>query len=321
MKLKTRVQSQRDSRWGSIMLGWNTALPYNIYNYGCLITSLANYIDKQPDEVNVLIKNGDKWTVNSGFTQGSGNFIWPKSPLVGLSETYLSPRCQAVPFYATEIAKLREFIKSGKPALCEVDFNPADDPEQMHFVLAVGYTDTEIIVVDPWEGQYETWTDGAFQRNTYQYRVYDKVLPQDDGIVTIPVDSKTFENLVRKSTAYDHVLSKLNVQDSETIVQAELDKLISYEDVVGIKDKLLGEANDKIILLEAKIAELTKNNEDLVISQADLTKKTAEQTKTIEGQGLEIQSLSTSIEELKKQITTPVYKGWKAALIKFIGKL
>lgn len=306
MKLKTRVQSQRSSQWGSIMLGYNTVLPYNIYNYGCLITSLANYIDKQPDEVNQILKD------NAGFQNG-GLFVWSKSSVLGIKETYVSPRCQAVSLYSTEVAKLREFIKSGKPALCEVDFNPATDGEEMHYVLAVGYTDTEIIVVDPWEGQYETWTDAAFQRNTYQYRIYDKQCPVDLGVETLPVEKKVFENLVRKSSIYDSIRAKLNVEDNETVILFELEKLIGYEDAVVKKDKQLEDAQKQIDTLKKELMDITVSHNALQDSYDALQDKFQEDSTTIS-------TLKEKLDTLEKQILAPVRKGWKAALVALIDR-
>lgn len=221
MKLKTLIQSQRDSRWGSEILGNNSPTakdafgnPYNLYWYACLITSLGNYVGKTPAEVNQLLKD------NGGYEAGSGNFIWAKSTILGLTQQYLSPRCQSVAMYATEVAKLREFLKNGYPALVEVDFNPSTDPEEMHFVLAVGYTDSEIIVVDPWEGQIETWADSAFQRNAIQFRVYNLKLQEDTGAETAPtspssatvaVDATLYPKLITKCNNRDQVYDELGV--------------------------------------------------------------------------------------------------------------
>lgn len=213
MKLKTLIQSQRDSRWGSITLGNNAATakddygnPFNLYWYACLITSLANYVGKTPAEVNQLLKD------NGGFAEGSGNFIWGKSTILGLTQQYLSPRCQSVSMYTTEVAKLREFLKQGYPALVEVDFNPSTDPEEMHFVLAVGYTDNEIIVVDPWEGQIETWADEAFQRNAIQFRVYNLKLQEDTGATTTPT-SPSSATVAVDATLYPKLITKCNNRD------------------------------------------------------------------------------------------------------------
>lgn len=314
MLLKTRSQSQRDPRWGSILLGFNTSLPYSIYNYGCLITSLANYIDKQPDEVNQILKD------NNGFVNG-GNFVWAKCTALGLNEQYVSARCQAVPLYSTEVTKLRDYIKQGQPALCEVDFNPATDGEEMHFVLAVGFTDTEIIVIDPWEGQQETWSDAAFQRNTYQYRVYDKKLPTTTTDVMVQVESKVFENLVRKASIYDKVYQKLNVSDSESVVLGELDKLISYQDTLVQRERQLQSASEKITDLDKQLQELQAQQDLIKIENAKLQEQMTTQSNTITTQGQQITALSDALQKLKAAAVTKVYAGWKAALIKLVTSL
>lgn len=289
MKLKTLIQSQRDSRWGDVILGNNSAdakdeygHPYNLYWYACLITSLANYVGKTPAEVNQLLKD------NGGFASGSGNFIWTKSTILGLNQQYVSPRCQSVALYATEVAKLREYLKQGYPALVEVDFNPSTDPEEMHFVLAMGYTDSEILVVDPWEGQLETWADSAFQRNAIQFRVYDLKLQQDTGAtgeVTSPtsakveVDADLYPKLITKCNNRDQMYDYLGV--SRTPIEDTIEKPKAV--VEGFKNLATG--------LQRQLAEAqteVKNREE----QVDRIQQTAEASaKTFQA---EIDALNTA---------------------------
>ena len=315
MTLKTRLQSQRDARWGSILLGFNTDSRYTLYSYGCLITSLANYIDKQPDEVNTLLKN------NAGFTTGSGYFIWSKCSILGLKEQYISTRCQAVSLYKTEVDKLIGYLGLGYPALCEVDFNPSTDSEEMHYVLAVGYNDGEIMVVDPWEGQLETWTFEAFQRNTYQYRVYDKKLVEDGSGGTVAVDTTTFEKLVANSTTRDQIRDKFNCSDNNSIILAEADKLMGLEQTVSNKDKEIETQKAQIVDLETKLLALQNTNAKLQLDNDVIQTTVTNQTKLITSQDASIVDLQSDIETLKKQITTKVYSGWKKALIALIDKL
>jgi hypothetical protein len=305
MTLKTRIQSQRDSRWGSILLGFNTVQPYNIYNYGCLITSLANYIDKQPDEVNQILKNGN------GFANG-GDFVWTKCQLLGISQTYLSPRYQTVSLSNSEVNKLIGFLDLGFPALCEVDFNPADDDEQMHFVLAVGHTDGEILVVDPWEGQLETWSFASFQRNTYQYRIYDKKLEAGDS-ETLPVLKKDFENLVRKSSIYDKARQKLGVADGETIVIAEIDKFLTYEEKIRQQEKQLSE-------VQTHAAGFEKQAEDKAIELGKIQDTMTELQTKLKVAIDQNESLQKSIQELKQQATVQPTKPWYIKILELFKK-
>ena len=62
-----------DSRWGNVFLGFNTQLPYNIYNFGCLITCIAMVCKYYGKEENPLSIN-DKLKKVNGFVSG-GNYV------------------------------------------------------------------------------------------------------------------------------------------------------------------------------------------------------------------------------------------------------
>jgi len=67
------IFGQRDSRWESKLLGYNTSPTYTLGLYGCLVTSFAMYLkaigkDETPDTVNEKLK------ANNGFVNG-GNLI------------------------------------------------------------------------------------------------------------------------------------------------------------------------------------------------------------------------------------------------------
>jgi hypothetical protein len=316
MKLAAKTQSQRNPQWGSEILGYNTNSVYNIYNYGCLITSYGNYVDKNPSEINQILKN------NNGYTSGSGNFIWSKCSALGLTQTYLSPRYQDVPVSAQAITKIKEFITNGYPLIAEVDFNPATDKPDQHFVLLAGIDDDgNILVVDPWEGQWETWSEDAVKRNVYQFRAYDKTLQKDEQIdLQKELDNCRIER-DRNWNWYTGITDILNVGINFDVVIAEVKKLVSLEDQFNQKDKQLEEANIKINELENKLTKLAFEHTELISEHATMTEKMADNLKTMDDQGKQITSLSTAIEELKKQIVAPVRKGWKATLVALIDKL
>lgn len=73
------IRSQRDPQWANVLLGWNTDPTFDLGNYGCLVTSMANYcwaIDpsnlttSNPGLLNEALKR------NGGFVQGGGDIIW-----------------------------------------------------------------------------------------------------------------------------------------------------------------------------------------------------------------------------------------------------
>jgi len=226
-----------------------------------------------------------------GFTSNSGEFIWSKCTVLGLNQVYISARCMNVDFYSTELAKAKDLIKQGYPLLAEVDFNPATDLPDMHFVLLAGVSDNnELLVVDPWEGQWETWSDGAAKRNIYQFRQYDKKLPLDDGSTQVSVESKVFENLVRKATNYDTICQSLNTGDNMTLITIDLEKFKTLEEAVREKDKVIETAQTKVGELESKVKQLQEDHEQFALAS----------TKTIQEQDKEISSLEGAIQELKK---------------------
>lgn len=184
MKLQATLYSQRDNRWANILLGYNKNQPYTIGNYGCLITSFGAYINKTPIEINDILK------ANNGFDTNSGNFLWGKSNVLGLNQTYVSPKYyDAVPNDALQ--KIKNLLDQGLPLICEVDFNPNTTYEEMHFVLIIGYEGDSFYAVDPWVGEIINLSVyGGAPRAIIQFRAYDKKL-QVPAPVTQPSNYST----------------------------------------------------------------------------------------------------------------------------------
>lgn len=173
MKLKTlRQQSQRDVKWSNVFLGYNTSVPYNIGNYGCLITCFANYIDKSPIEVNDILKS------NNGFVNG-GELVWGKVNTLGINEQYCSPRYETA-VSSQGISKMKELLDNRYPLITEIDFNPTTLPEEMHYVLIIGYEDNTFYCLDPWTGTVvDLSVYGGVERTVYRFRAYDKKLDKE----------------------------------------------------------------------------------------------------------------------------------------------
>lgn len=316
MKLNCRTQSQRDPRWGAMLLGYNTLSKYNIYNYGCLITTFGNYIGKDPAEVNQILKD------NGGFTAGAGNFIWGKSTALGLKQTYISP------WYEGEvtpqgITKLKETIVAGFPCVMEVDFNPATQGEEQHFVLGAGIDEQgNILVVDPWEGQWETWSEAATKRNVYQFRVYDKkMLPEViQEMVTMPkTQADDFE---RVKAGWNTVREKLNVEDSVPIVVGEVEKFLGFEKVIRDQEKTIIEAKTEINNLKTEITRMQIENGKQAEEASVLTVKVVELEKE---QSITKDGLTKALQritELENDLAT-ADDGWtliRKGLAKLVGR-
>jgi hypothetical protein len=122
-------------------------------------------------------------------------------------------------------------------------------------------------------------------------------------------------------TKFISVCEALGVGANVDVAVAEAKKLVELEDQYNQKDKQLTEAQTKIDDLGNKLVNLSFAQTELVADNEALKSKVVDYEKRIEEQGIEIGSLSSAIEELKKQVLTPVYKGWKKALVNLIGKL
>jgi len=243
--------SQRDNRWGSILLGNNSLSQFNIYNYGCLITCFGNYIGETPQSVN---------SHKEMFTNGGGDFIWGKSTAIGLNNTYTSPRFEdAVP--SSEVVKMKGYIDQGKPLIMEVDFNPSTISEEQHYVLVIGYDDSgEFIILDPWTGSVVSLgVYGGVSRAMYTYRVYDKTL----AFETSPVDDCPAK-LKEKTELETYLRGEIDKK------QARIDTLLNENDTLSKQNLSLQtdlqsvKDHDKVTLDAA----LSKQRTDLLIDFA-----------------------------------------------------
>jgi len=211
---------------------------------------------------------------------------------------------------------MKSLIDERRPLICHVDFDPNDPDDDMHWVLVTDYDENgNFYCNDPWTGTHVNIDvyGGSVERAVIEFRAYDPSIPIGDSSVMVPVDSKTFENLVRKSTGWDKVVQKLSVQDSETIVLAELDKLISYEDAIGQKDKALNEAQVQVSDLQGKFQEA---NIQLGLLQEKVDSLQKQVTQAVSTND----SLSRSIQDLKNQLQRPAFQGWKLKIYNFLLK-
>lgn len=266
MKLKLPAcWGQRNPAWASIILGYNTDPKYNIDLYGCLITSFGNYIGKTPAEVNQLLKD------NKGFLEGSGNFVWSKCSVLGLTQTYVSPSYTG-PVTSQGITKIKELLDQGLSLICQIDFNPATTKVEDHYVLLCGYEEENIFCFDPWSASYVSLeVYGGAKRAIIQFRAYDKKLAiEDDPLAACMKDREGFW---KKS------------EENWKLYQEELKKN--------------GELETKYSLL---LGEKSKLEEQLKIALNDLTKLNETTNKQIDGLNQQIADLSAKVNENEAMI-------------------
>lgn len=260
---------QRDGRWAGLLLGYNTAAQYSIGNYGCLITSIVNYL-------NAIDKNetpqtfNDKLKANDGFVNG-GLLVWEAITRVfsDVKPDFTSPRYEsAVP--ATAIAKLKSLIDSDHMVLIEVDFNPSQTGEQMHWVLAYGYDDAgNILIIDPWTGTKTTLAVyGKIEVCMYSYRSFNPIVTKAEEMVC---DTKSVRDmLVVKATQRDDVCTYLEL--SSDLAQTDSKKITStiggYKSRVTDLTNQLTQANAEVTNREEQVGRLKEQ----VLSEQNLRK-------------------------------------------------
>lgn len=296
------IQSQRDNRWGSILLGNNTISQYNIYNYGCLITSFGNYIGQTPAEVN---------THKDMFVAGGGDFIWSKCTSIGLNNKYTSPRFEdAVP--DSEIVKMKGFIDQGYPLITEVDFNPSTVSEEQHYVLIIGYDDNgEFIILDPWTGSIVSLAVyGGVHRAMYMYRVYDKVLAfegVDTSVDTCPAE------LAQVKAERDHLNDVIRVDKDPTIlnlnkqISDQNSKLSTLQGTISNQETLL--LNDKTTIAGLTIQ--ANKVSELTIQVNELTDQVLKRDGEISTLKTQNGTLTTNMEKLKSSLVPKKYLSQK----------
>jgi len=170
------VFSQRDSRWANIALGSSTST--TIGSHGCTITGLGMLANLSPDEVN------RRMNAVGGYQNGN-LVIWSK---INQAIPTLKHLERSTTYNNTKVS---EAISRFGGCLVEVDGAPIGGSR--HWVVYIGNQK----LIDPWDGQ---------TKSTMYYKAvgYSSIEVTQGSIgSTVEVDSQTFEELVRKSSAWD----------------------------------------------------------------------------------------------------------------------
>lgn len=139
--------SQRDSRWSSNLLGYNSDRNYNLYSYGCLVTTLSNLYwytghNIDPGSLNEWLKQ------HGGFQQGGGNLVW------GVVPQFTSDVVAQGEIFSLDAANTYAGPE-GHFAVLRVQ--KALFP--MHYVLLV----RQNVIIDPWDGKEKSWGSSGYQ--------------------------------------------------------------------------------------------------------------------------------------------------------------
>jgi hypothetical protein len=293
------LYSQMDSRWGSVMLGYNTALPYNIYNFGCLITCLAmacKYYgkDENPQTLNEKLKAGNI----AGFTNG-GLYVWDS-----LTKIYgdIKETRTATPSKMTDgqIGEIRSAIDKGYPVMIWIDVNPKTVASDMHWVLVTGYNpqeENDLIIADPLGGRerslkdYLGWYKPSIRNTIETYVILTGTKPAITNEM-IPISKDSFTLYTRNHDQWHKMCNYLKpdadpngtlFEDLQTIIAGIKSRSTDLENqakkVIGDNAVLTQEIENRkqqVSRLETQVLETDKKRladlEALKASIPDVTK-------------------------------------------------
>lgn len=130
------------------------------------------------------------------------------------------------------------------------------------------------------------------------------------------------EDYRRVKEGWNQLRAVLNVEDSVTVVVAEVKKLISYEDTVVQKDKQLSDAQSEIASLRAEVTRLQEVNTTQAEEVTNLKTEMALQASVLTDKASDLEEkykVSTQnygvamskIKELEDKISKPESTGWQ----------
>ena len=141
------VYNQRDIRWAAHPLGTKST----IGAHGCLMTCASMVCNFFGHASNPLQLN-DWLTANEGYLDGN-LFLWAK-----IEELYPDMKFSGFVYNPTT-AQIREAILAGTLPILYVDFDDSTPLIEMHWVLGIGVTTSDVIIADPWTGNIGRLTD------------------------------------------------------------------------------------------------------------------------------------------------------------------
>ena len=121
--------------------------------------------------------------------------------------------------------------------------------------------------------------------------------------------------IIQQSDAFIAICTKLGTPANREIVLAELDKLITMQDVVIQKDKQLADAN-------AKVLELEKDNQNKATQLQDLQTQVKNLADEVAIAVAENKADKETIDQLKQDCqATPTFTGWRQFIFELLKKI
>lgn len=320
------VYSQWDSRWSNLLLGFNTQLPYNFYNFACLICCLAMVAQYYGKDWNPIKINEDlkKMGAGLGFAAGSGNYIpGGFNRLFGdITETRtLTPSRMT----DQQIGEIKSSIDAGHPVMIQIDVNPRTVQNDTHFVLITGYNpgeENDFTIADPLGGKIRSLKDylGWFFPNArdtiFQYTRYtgkkpaaqpDMILVGKDQWELMRLNHDKWHQIVNyfdstinpNTTPFDHIRNIVGgIKSRSTDFE---NKLNTATGELALRDTEIANRKEQVSRLESQLLDMEKNYEARLKALKDSMPNTDELKGLYEGQ---LKAQLEQINEAKKEIGT-----------------
>lgn len=301
------LYNQQDDRWGNLFLGFNTQLPYNFYNYACLITCLAmvaKYYGK--NDTPVTVNDFLKALKPAGFVSG-GNYVWGS-----FNRQYGDIKEERIvtPAALTDVqmGEIKTALENGYPVMLHIDVNPKTVINDMHFVLAIAYNpndENDITIADPIGGRVHSLKDylGWFKpnaRNTIEgYIIYKGNVPAITPSCLVPNTAewrKTYEDLVHGSGEWEKTVAEYKPGNDPKTTQ--------FEDVRSVVSGYKSRATDLEKQVNSKNTDLEKANVEIENQKDKVANVQAEcqrQLKLKDDQITALNGASKNIEKLEGQ--------------------
>lgn len=156
------VYNQRDIRWAAHPLGTKST----VGAHGCLMTCASMVCNHFGHASNPLQLN--QWlTDNEGYLDGN-LFLW-----AAIGRLYPEMRFDGFVYNPTTV-QIREAILGGTLPILHVDFDDSTPLIEMHWVLGIGVTTSDVIIADPWTGTMGRLSE-MYPKSVIRYGSYRKI--------------------------------------------------------------------------------------------------------------------------------------------------
>lgn len=156
------VYSQRDVRWKDHLLGTRSTIGAN----GCLMTCasmVANYFGHASNPLQL-----NNWlTDNEGYLDGN-LFLW-----ASIERLYPDMHFDGFVYNPTA-QQIKAVILAGVLPIMFVDFNDDTPLIEMHWVLGIGVTNTDVLIADPWTGTIGKLSE-MYPKSVIRYGSYIRI--------------------------------------------------------------------------------------------------------------------------------------------------